>query len=102
VFPWFIHRSLTITALKYSFIADKRRLKMRSFTLIGLILVVLGIMALAVPGFTYFTTERVADVGFFAIDVSRPHTIFINPVVGVIALAVGIVLLIMGNRATSS
>jgi hypothetical protein len=63
---------------------------------IGLILVVLGIVALAIPSFTYFTTERVADVGFLKIDISRPNTIVFNPIVGVVALVAGIVLLIMG------
>src|SRR4051794_34458982 len=80
----------------------KRRLKMRPLVLIGLILVVLGVVALAVPTFTFFTTERVADAGFFKIDVSRPHTIVINPIVGVIALAAGVVLVIVGRRPASS
>jgi hypothetical protein len=75
---------------------------MRPLVLIGLILVVLGIVALAIPSFTFFTTERVADVGFFTIDISKPHTIVINPIVGVIALAVGIVLVIVVWRSASS
>lgn len=75
---------------------------MRPVVVIGLILVILGIVALAIPSFTYFTTERVADVGFFKIDISRPHTIVFNPIVGVVALAAGIVLLILGRRSTSS
>jgi uncharacterized membrane protein HdeD (DUF308 family) len=79
-----------------------RRLKMRALVLVGLILVVLGIVALAVPSFTYFTTERVADAGFFKIDVSRPHTVVINPIVGGIALAAGVVLVILGFRAARS
>ena len=62
---------------------------MRPLVVIGLILVVLGIVALAVPSFTFFTTERVADVGFFKIDISRPHTIVFNPIVGGVALALG-------------
>jgi len=74
-------------------------MKMRPLAVIGLLLVVLGIIALAVPSITYFTTERVADVGFFRIEVSRPHTIVFNPVVGVVALAVGIVLFLVGRRA---
>ena len=72
---------------------------MKSFGIVGVILIVLGIVALAVPSFTFFTTERVADVGFFAIDVSRPHTIVFNPIVGVIALVAGIVLAINGLAA---
>jgi hypothetical protein len=55
---------------------------MKTLLLIGLILAVVGIVALAVPSFTYFTTDRVADVGFFKIDISRPHTVVLNPIVG--------------------
>ena len=69
--------------------------------LIGIILIVLGVIALAVPSITYFTQERVADVGFFQIDVSRPHTIIINPLAGIVALAVGAVLLLSRRRAGS-
>jgi hypothetical protein len=75
---------------------------MRPLVVIGLILVVLGIVALAVPSFTFFTTERVADVGFFKIDISRPHTIVFNPIVGGVALAAGIVLAIVGLRSRSA
>ena len=75
---------------------------MRPLVVIGLILVVLGIVALAVPSFTFFTTERVADVGFFKIDISRPHTIVFNPIVGGVALAAGIVLVIVGLRSGSA
>ena len=74
---------------------------MRPLMVIGLILVVLGIVALAVPSFTYFTTERAADIGFFKTDISRPHMIILNPIVGGAALVAGIVLLLMGRRSAS-
>ena len=74
---------------------------MRPLIVIGLILVVLGTVALAVESFTYFTTERAADFGFFKLDISRPHTIILNPIVGGAALATGIVLLLMGRRSAS-
>lgn len=77
-------------------------MKMQPLAVIGLILVVLGVVALAVPSITFFTTERVADVGFFTIDISKPHTIVFNPIVGGIALAVGIVLTIVGLRSSSA
>lgn len=77
-------------------------MNMRSFVVIGLILAVLGIVALVVPSFTFFTSERVADVGFFTIDISRPHTIVFNPIVGGIALVAGIVLAIVGFRSGSA
>jgi hypothetical protein len=75
---------------------------MRPLFVVGLILVALGIVALAIPSFTFFTSERVADVGFFTIDVSRPHTIVLNPIVGGIALAVGVVLTLVGLRSSSA
>ena len=70
--------------------------------IIGLLLIVLGIVALAVPSVTFFTTERVADVGFFAIDMAKPHTIFFNPIVGGVALVVGIVLTVAATRSRSA
>jgi len=75
---------------------------MRTLAVIGLILAVLGLVALAVPSYTFFTTERVANVGFFTIDMSRPHTIVFNPIVGGIALAAGIVLVLVGLRSGST
>jgi hypothetical protein len=79
----------------------KRRLRMRPLVTIGFILVILGIVALAIPTFTFFTTERVADVGFFKIDVSRPHTIILNPIVGGAAVLGGFVLVLIGRRSAS-
>ena len=75
---------------------------MRPLVLIGLVLVVLGIVGLLVPSFTYLTTERVADVGFFKLDVSRPHTLIFNPIVGVIAIAAVILLVILGRREAAT
>jgi UDP-N-acetylmuramyl pentapeptide phosphotransferase/UDP-N-acetylglucosamine-1-phosphate transferase len=74
----------------------------RPLVIIGLILAVLGLVALVVPSFTFFTTERVADVGFIKIDISRPHTIVFNPIVGGIAMVAGIVLILVGFRSGSS
>ena len=75
---------------------------MRPYSVGGLILIVLGVLALSVHSITYFTTEQTSGpLGFFAWDVSRPHTIFINPIAGVVALAVGIVLALMPHRQTA-
>jgi len=60
---------------------------------VGLSLIVLGVLALFVRSVTYFTTEQATGpLGFFAWDVSQPHTIFINPIAGLIAVAIGIAL----------
>jgi len=61
---------------------------------LAMVLIVLGLIALLVPSVTFFTQERMADVGFFHVDVQRPHTIILNPAVGIVALLVGVVLLL--------
>jgi len=57
--------------------------------ILGILLVVLGVLALTYQGFTFWTTERAADVGPFAIDIQRPHTIIFHPILGVVALIAG-------------
>jgi uncharacterized membrane protein HdeD (DUF308 family) len=73
--------------------------QMRTTAIIGLLLIVLGVVALAFQGFTFFTHERVLDAGPFHVDVAKPHTIILHPVVGVVALVAGVVLLLVGRRA---
>lgn len=73
---------------------------MRISAVIGVLLIVLGIVAMSYQGFTFFTHERVVDVGPLAIDVAKPHTIIFHPVLGVVALIVGAVLLLAGRRSS--
>lgn len=70
--------------------------------LLGILLAVLGAIALFVPSITFFTSERVADAGFFAIDVSKPHTIVLNPAVGAALLALGLLLLVVGRKPANA
>ena len=75
---------------------------MRPYSLSGLILIILGVLALSVRSITYFTTDQVTGpLGFFAWDVSRPHTIVISPIAGIVAVAVGIALVLMDRRRTA-
>jgi hypothetical protein len=68
---------------------------------LGVLLIALGILALTVPGVTVLTTERAVDAGFFAIDVQRPHTIVLNPVVGVVAAVAGVAMLFADRRTAA-
>jgi hypothetical protein len=40
-------------------------------------------------------------LGFFAWDISKPHTIFLNPIAGIVALAVGFALFALARRRPS-
>ena len=72
---------------------------MRTTAVIGILLVVLGI-AIKLQSFTFFTQERVVDAGPFKMDVERPHTIILHPIVGIASLTAGVVLLLAGRRST--
>lgn len=76
---------------------------MRPLIIIGVLLIVLGVAALMFQGITYYTTERVAEAGPFAIDVQKPHTIVLHPLVGIASLIGGIACLFAGStrRATT-
>ena len=67
--------------------------------ILGILLVVLGLVALAVPSITFFTTERAVDAGFFTIDFQKPHTIVLNPVVGIVAVIAGLAMLLASRRS---
>jgi hypothetical protein len=75
---------------------------MRPLMIIGVLLIGLGVLALAVPSITFFTQERAVDAGFFAIDVQRPHTIILNPIAGIVAVVAGIALAIAGSRKAAA
>jgi len=66
--------------------------------ILGILLVVIGIVALAVPSITFMTTERAVDAGFFTIDYQKPHTIILNPLVGIVATVAGVAMLFAGRR----
>lgn len=72
--------------------------KMKTYTLIGIILIVIGVFAFAYHGFTYTTTEKVVDLGPLHVTAEKQKTIPLPPIIGGIALAGGVVLLVMGNR----
>jgi hypothetical protein len=71
---------------------------MSSKTVIALILVVLGILALAYQGFTYTTRKKVIDMGPIQATKQEQHSVPLPPVVGAIALVAGIIVLISDRR----
>lgn len=64
----------------------------------GLILIVIGVIALAYGGITYTRREKVLDIGPLEATAERRETVPLPPVLGVVALAGGIVLMIAGSR----
>ena len=71
---------------------------MKTYTLVGIILIVIGIIAFGYQGITYTTREKVVDLGPIQVSADKTKTIPLPPIVGGIALLGGIVLLVMGSK----
>ena len=71
---------------------------MRPRIIIAIILIVLGIAALAYQGITYTTREKIVDIGPIQMTAEKSKTIPLPPILGGLALAGGIVLLVVGYR----
>ena len=71
---------------------------MKTYTLLGIILIALGIIAFAYQGITYTTREKVVDLGPIQMTADRSRTIPLTPIVGAIALVGGIALLVTGSK----
>ena len=71
---------------------------MKTATLLGFVLIVLGVLALAYQGFTYTTHKKVLDVGPIQETKTEHNTIPLPPIVGGLALIGGIVLVAAGSK----
>ena len=72
---------------------------MKTLSIVGILLIVIGIAAFAYQGITYTTQEKVVDLGPLQMTAEKTRTIPLSPIMGGIALAGGIVLLIVGKRS---
>jgi len=70
----------------------------KATTLIGMALIILGVVALVYQGITYTTREKVVDLGPLKITADKENRIPLPPILGVLALAGGVVLVVVGAR----
>jgi hypothetical protein len=67
--------------------------------ILGVVLIVIGVIALAYGGYTSFTTqENVAKLGPLEINKQNEHPVPVGPIVGGVCLAGGIVMVLAGSR----
>jgi hypothetical protein len=71
---------------------------MRPISILGIVLIVFGIFALASEGITYTKTEKVLQIGPLEATAKHQKTIPISPLAGGAALVGGIVLVIKGAK----
>jgi hypothetical protein len=66
---------------------------------LGVILVVLGVLALVYQGFTYTTQRKVLDVGPIQATKQEHHTVPLPPILGALALIGGVVILVSDRKS---
>ena len=73
---------------------------MKTMTLIGIILIVLGVVGLIYGGITYTSSKNVVEVGSMRVQVDEKRQIPLSPIAGAVAVAAGVVLIVVGRRQT--
>lgn len=71
---------------------------MKPLMIVGIILIAIGVIALAYGGFSFTTKEKVAEVGPLKLEKDKTRSVPMPPVLGGLALIGGIVLVVVGAR----
>jgi hypothetical protein len=66
--------------------------------IIGIVLIVLGVAGLVFQGISYTTHEKVVDVGGLQVTAEKRKTVPIPAIVGGLALAGGIAIVVVASR----
>jgi len=74
---------------------------MKTISWVGIVLIVLGALALAYQGINYTRQKDVINVGSLHVTAETDERIPLPPILGGLALAGGVVLLVMGARSKS-
>ena len=67
-------------------------------SVIGILLVVVGLLSLALGAITYTRREEVLDVGPVDVTTEKHERIRLPPVLGIVSVIAGVALLVVGSR----
>lgn len=71
---------------------------MRTATIIGIVLVVLGVVALIYQGISYTSEQTVLELGPVDVQAEERRTIPLPPILGALSLIGGVALIVAGSR----
>ncbi len=74
---------------------------MKSFVILGIALIVLGAVGLIYGGINYTSKKSVVDLGSVELQVDQKKHIPMPPILGGVAVAVGVALVFMGRRGAA-
>jgi len=75
---------------------------MNTMTIIGIILIALGVFGLIYGGITYTTSKDIVEVGSMHLQIDQNKQILLSPIAGAVAVAVGVILILAGRRRPSN
>jgi len=64
----------------------------------GIIIMVIGLAITLFTGFTYFTREKIVDIGELEITANKRHTMAWSPIAGVVVMVVGAGVYMVGMK----
>jgi drug/metabolite transporter (DMT)-like permease len=71
---------------------------MKNITIIGIILIVLGVVVLIYGGISYVSSSNTVHMGDVNLKIEEKKNIPISPIAGAVAVVVGGVLILSGRR----
>jgi hypothetical protein len=72
---------------------------MKAATIVGILLIVLGIIGFAVGGVSFTHTKKDVDMGPLQISHQQKQTVPISPILSTISLIAGVGLVVVGAKA---
>ncbi len=72
---------------------------MKAATIVGILLIILGIIGFAVGGVSFTHTKKDVDMGPLQISHQQKQTVPISPILSTIALVAGVGLVVVGAKS---
>jgi len=67
----------------------------------GIVIIVIGLLLTIFTAFTYFTKEKIVDIGKVEITRNKPHNLNWSPLIGVAVIGIGgVILWRSGKKST--
>jgi hypothetical protein len=64
----------------------------------GIAIIIVGLLLTIITAFTFFTREKVVDIGKVEITANKRHHIAWSPLIGIAVMGVGGVVLLMASK----
>jgi hypothetical protein len=75
-----------------------REVMMKAATVVGILLIVLGIVGFAVGGISFTQEKKVVDMGPVQLSHKETNTLPISPILSAVSLVAGVGLVVVGVR----